>query len=363
MKYEQPYGITDPNAPYINGNPAAGIQGSIPPAAAFEFPMRELVAMIAAGGQTPSDSDLQQLLRATRSQLINYCVDQGTLANNYTTAFNPPLLAYTNGMPFRLRVANTNTGASSFDAGPGRHPVKRYGGADPGAGDISAGSIAELVWNTDHFELMNFGGAGGGTGPPPVTVSGLINVRVLTTSGSYVPTTGATKAIVFATAGGGSGGLECYQAGGGGAGGTAIALVNLTGVPSVAFTIGAGGASVSVGQGVTAGAPGGATSFGSFAAAQGGLGGTVLDPNTGGGGAGGVGTVGLMLITGGDGTTGASNTQGDGGASFWGGGGAGFTLGVNGNPGRAYGAGGGGATSSQHSSGGGMAGVILILEF
>ncbi|MHC2399095.1 hypothetical protein ACVMGC_003639 [Bradyrhizobium barranii subsp. barranii] len=30
MKYNQPYGVSDPKAPYINGNPATGQQGSIP---------------------------------------------------------------------------------------------------------------------------------------------------------------------------------------------------------------------------------------------------------------------------------------------------------------------------------------------
>ena len=189
MKYEQPYGITDPNAPYINGNPAAGIEGSIPPAAAFEYPMRELVAMIAGGGFTPTDSDLQQLLRAVRSQAVNYCVDQGTLANNYLTSFNPAITAYLAGMPFRLLVKNTNSGASSFDAGAGRFPVKRYGGADPQAGDIPANSIAELVWNQaqGHFELMNYAGAGGTGEGPPVTVSGLTNVQSLHRVGQLHP--------------------------------------------------------------------------------------------------------------------------------------------------------------------------------
>ena len=35
MKYVQPYGIADEDAPYINGDPSQGRMGSIPPAAAF----------------------------------------------------------------------------------------------------------------------------------------------------------------------------------------------------------------------------------------------------------------------------------------------------------------------------------------
>ena len=46
MKYNQPYGITDPEAPYINGDPSIGRQGSIIPAAAVEFPQRDIISAI-----------------------------------------------------------------------------------------------------------------------------------------------------------------------------------------------------------------------------------------------------------------------------------------------------------------------------
>ena len=53
MKYVQPYGISDADAPYINGDPSIARQGSIPPAAAFEHPMREIVAVIQKNGLAP----------------------------------------------------------------------------------------------------------------------------------------------------------------------------------------------------------------------------------------------------------------------------------------------------------------------
>ena len=44
MKYNQPFDQpSNPNAPYIDGNPSAGIQGSIVPAAAIEYDQREIV--------------------------------------------------------------------------------------------------------------------------------------------------------------------------------------------------------------------------------------------------------------------------------------------------------------------------------
>jgi hypothetical protein len=169
MKYEQPYGVSDPNAPYINGNPAAGIAGSIPPAAAFEYPQRELIAMIMAGGLTPSDSDLQQLLRAVRSQLPNYCIDSGTV-NHLVTALNPPLIGYSVGMPFRIRIAHTNTGAADFNAGPGAHPIKRVDGSDPAASDLPGGGLVELLFDGTNFQMTNYFGRSVSGGSTTTTV-------------------------------------------------------------------------------------------------------------------------------------------------------------------------------------------------
>lgn len=47
MQYNQPFDQpSNLNAPYIDGNPAAGIQGSIVPAEAIEFDQREVVEVI-----------------------------------------------------------------------------------------------------------------------------------------------------------------------------------------------------------------------------------------------------------------------------------------------------------------------------
>lgn len=66
MKYVQPIGAAA-NAPYIDADPGAGIEGSPVPAAAIEYPMREIMAVIAAAGIAPSDANLAQLLAALRS--------------------------------------------------------------------------------------------------------------------------------------------------------------------------------------------------------------------------------------------------------------------------------------------------------
>lgn len=66
MKYVPPLGSADPNASYQDGNPEAGILGSIVPAAAIERPQREILNVLTAAGLTPSDTDLTQLLAAIR---------------------------------------------------------------------------------------------------------------------------------------------------------------------------------------------------------------------------------------------------------------------------------------------------------
>ena len=74
MKYQNPYGTTGTNIPYINGNPATGVEGSIPPAAAIQYPMTEIVNVITNAGLTPSDSDLQQLWEAILAMIAGYAV-------------------------------------------------------------------------------------------------------------------------------------------------------------------------------------------------------------------------------------------------------------------------------------------------
>lgn len=64
MKYIAPIGAADPNDPYIDGNPGAGIEGSAVPAAAIEDAQREIVNVIEEAGLVPDDGDLTQLYQA-----------------------------------------------------------------------------------------------------------------------------------------------------------------------------------------------------------------------------------------------------------------------------------------------------------
>jgi len=196
VKYVQPYGISDPNAPYINGDPSIARQGSIPPAAAFEHPMRELVNVITKSGITPSSSDLAQVAEGIRSQFMNYCVDTGSV-NTLSVALDPPIGAYTFGLPLHVMVHNTNTGAVTIDAGAGRVPVRKPNGTDLAAGDLPAFGLAALVYDGTVFQMINFGGAGGG----PITINQTIPYCVDSSTSRNLVTANFTPAITTLVAG------------------------------------------------------------------------------------------------------------------------------------------------------------------
>ncbi len=202
-------------------------------------------------------------------------------------------------------------------------------------------------------------------------VGRLINTKVFTASGTYTPTTG-TKKIRVTLTGGGGGASGCQgtntsqtvSGAGGGAGGTVIATITSLS-SSYTVTIGAGGSGSSSSASGTAG---GNSTFGALIASGGGAG-TLSASGATVGGTGGAASGGSINIVGGIGSDGQAVTfvfAGNGGASYWGGGGrAGALVGV---AAIAYGAGGGGAydrtlSGTAYSGGAGKSGICIIEEF
>jgi hypothetical protein len=293
--------------------------------------------------------------------LVHFGVASGT--NTLTTTTTPSFPSMVDGIIIELETTAANTGAVTLAPnGLAAAAVQLPSGGALPAGTFQASTSYLLgalggVWKL----LANYYA-------PGAIPSSITNIQVLTNTGTYTPTAGAQKGLVFCTGGGGSGGVSVSCGAGGGAGATAIVLFSISG--TVSYTIGAGASGVTAGyNGSAVGGTGGTTSFGSYATAGGGTGGGPYDV----GGPGGAATVGTMLIYGGDGHTAGAGTGYDsanGGASFWGGGGKGGPSSTSGpgSPGRAYGSGGGGtdagySSSSGRTSGAGKAGVILVVEF
>ena len=189
MKYQAPWGVSDLNAGYVNGNPQTGVQGSIPPAASIEYPQREIVNFISSSSIVPDDADLFQLAKGTRSQAMNFADDTGTV-NALVVAFTPAIQTYTRGLPLRIRVLHDNLvdvthTSMTLDAGAGAAPIRKMDGSSPANAEIRAGAIIEVTWDGTAWQLTNFGGAG-----QAGTVN-FVNVNI-----PYVVDTGTVNNIV-----------------------------------------------------------------------------------------------------------------------------------------------------------------------
>ena len=159
MKYVPPYGVTaNPDAGYINGDPSIGRQGSIPPAAVFENPQREICNVISDSKQTPADTDLHQLTRGIRDGKLNFCVDSGPLNELQVVLPGPAVQAYTAGLTLHVLIAHTNTGPTRISVGTlNPTTVKRPNGSELQAHDLLAGMVAVLVCDGTYFQCINIG--------------------------------------------------------------------------------------------------------------------------------------------------------------------------------------------------------------
>lgn len=151
----------DPNAPFVNGDPAAGIKGSIIPAEMIEYTQREVVNCIQKGGYVPSDTDMFQLTRGVRRALFAFGIDTGS-TNSISVALDPPLMAYAQGLEVRVLVASSNTAAVTIRInGLSTQQIVKKDGSTLMAGDLRAGGIAVLVHDGANFQLVS--GAAGST--------------------------------------------------------------------------------------------------------------------------------------------------------------------------------------------------------
>ena len=157
MLYNPPTGSTDPNAPYVGKNVAAGQQGSKVPPSAVEFTQREIVAPIAESGQSPTNADPKQLLRAIRGGALTTFTDQSTAANTVVLSPGTAHNDLHKGLPFRIFPAFTNTSATvTVQVNTLTTSLRRRDGTQPAPGDIVAGVPIDVVSDGTNFRILGF---------------------------------------------------------------------------------------------------------------------------------------------------------------------------------------------------------------
>lgn len=119
----------------------------------------EIVGVIAAAGIALDKTNNGQMLAAIKNLLQNqggnYAADTGA-ANAYVATFAPALTAHTVGLPIRIKIANTNTAASTFNPnGLGaKNIVTPYGNAVP-KGMLKVGAIVTLVYDGTSYQISS----------------------------------------------------------------------------------------------------------------------------------------------------------------------------------------------------------------
>jgi len=195
LKYVQPYGVSDPNASYINGDPSTGTMGSIPPAASIEHPQREIVNFITKCGITPSTSDLLQLAKAVQSGFINFGVDDGD-PNEIEITPAVPIASYKLGQRFAIKVANGNTGPTTVNiSGVGPAPLIHTDLSPMNAYELVAGQLIEVAYDGESFQVLAGASAGA------VTMVAPQHLYVNATTGSDTLYDGSSPVVSGAKAG------------------------------------------------------------------------------------------------------------------------------------------------------------------
>ena len=368
---------------FTRGNPQTGTPATDLDDDYFDMLQEELAGVVEASGVNLEKSKHNQLLTALKALLLSRAHPFADIKADGAEA---------------IAEALSNLGLQFFKSSPSSVPSAFTSVFSPDE-NIRIVLANNRVWGAQDNEgnviplPLDRGGLGATSAEEGVKnlgladsegrVGRLINVRVITASGTYTPSAGTKSVVAEIQGGGGAGGgslgsVPTQASAGTGGNAGAYILHRFTTPPSgITVTIGAGGMGVPGANGN----PGGNTSFGSMTA-PGGAGGIYYAPQTpplfSFNNSSSVTPTGGNLVNKagqrGDPATVTSplyGGSGDGGASLLGGGGDGrgvVAVSSNGNTATGYGAGGGGATSGggsggNASGGNGAPGVVIVWEY
>lgn len=307
-----------------------------------------------------------------QNRLYDYAVDAvGTDA--YAITLPGGLSVPYIGMELKFKAGTANTDACTLAINGGSPiAIKKNVSVDLATGDILANQIVKVIYDGTVYQMLSMAAG---------TVS---NIQIFTGNGTWTKPNGAKLVSVVAIGGGGGGAGGSTFSGAGGGGG-ALNTVQLNAAfltPTVAVTIGGGGAGGAAGG--NNGVDGVDTTFASYLTAAkgvkgtynagngvGGTGGVASSPNGISGGAGGTcsgnniggGGGGAGGGAGGAGGTGTAGTAGTTFSSL-GAGGAGSNTNLPGVVGANYGGGGGGGGNGTTNAGGnGGPGYLMVITY
>ncbi|WP_029004786.1 hypothetical protein [Azorhizobium doebereinerae] len=257
----------------------AGIAGTEVTADWLNDLQEELMAVIERAGFTGSTLDVQQLLRAIRTQRPNYVVAGGT-ANALTLVLDPApaTLDELLGTPIRFHVHVSNGGATTLKVNDfAALPLRMYGGSDMIANQLVPG-IVEAAYDGTVYQVLSL--------TPSVFSRG--GYQWFANSTSWTVPQGVfyvTAEVLGAGGGGGGTSVTGAAATGGNGGAFAVGRYAVTPGQVIPITVGLGGGAAAAGA--QNGFAGGASSFGSYVTANGGYGGigsgggvqTIIQPN------------------------------------------------------------------------------------
>src|SRR5215475_695892 len=261
------------NDGYVDGNPGAGIEGSIPTFRTFEQMMRELSNMVVRCGLTPDDvMNGIQVAQSVQSHRMNFGLDTGT-ANDMAVTLSPPPSGYTNGLFVNVRKGSSdnNTTSSTLNVnGMGAKTCRYSGGQTIKAGELKGNSLLSFLYDATAgwFVLISLN-----MQSMLISIAAFGTTTVVYTSGSgnfVVPADVYMLREVELVGGGGGGGWSnttTWPAAGGGNGGTTLrGPMAVTPGQSIAWMVGVGGAA---GTSTNDGGNGGNTGFGGWIATAG----------------------------------------------------------------------------------------------
>lgn len=137
---------------FVAGNRTTGQAPTVVTADFLNGAQDEIVHAIEAAGLVLDGADGSQLAKALQRGL-EYVADTGA-ASALVVAPTPALTAHVTGQRLRVKIAVTNTGASTVAvSGLAAKAIVTPAGAATSAGDLPAGSIVDLTYNGTAYQM------------------------------------------------------------------------------------------------------------------------------------------------------------------------------------------------------------------